>query len=295
MSIADWGVADSGQTWVYAPSFNGAAPSAGFDYWRGGSACWMDFVADGAATQWPAMQLPLPITAPDWVASLKMYMSPWDQGTLPAGSMSQGIGFHDSAGSAAVSAYFQPYSAGSELLLTITTPGGATTTYTAAIASLPDLPYWYWVKVEGTSAGARCRFWLDGASEPGTWAITETPTSAMSYDTLDVCAKVVNATVPTEAGFATLNGTGTITTTTTPVPGQLYPLTQLGTGDGVTVTFTASTAYQSGSLLVFVNGVQTDATEVDTSAGTFSLPFAPQGTTGGLPAEVVEAMWLVGI
>lgn len=299
MSILDWGNLDSGQTWVYAPTFNGAAPTTGFDYWIG-SYGWMSFVADASHTQWPAMQATLPLVAPDWWARMKLLISPANGPSLSTGSQSIGIGFHDSGSSAKVSVYFQPYSAGSELLMSITTSGGSTTTYTAAIGGLPggisdSTLYWVWLKIEALATGARCKFWLDGASEPGSWTLDQSPTTGMTWTTFDCSAKTVNATVATQAGFSDLYGVGTTTVTTTPVPGQLYPLTQLGTGNGSNTTFTASTAYETGSLLAFVNGVQTDTTELDPSAGTFDLPFAPQGTTGGLPAEVVEAMWWVGI
>lgn len=282
-----WGVADSGQTWAYAPALNGAAPLGTVHYFVDQSSGVITLPADATHTQWPAMELPTGLTAGDWVALVKMQF-----GTTGSGSLSQSIGFWLSSGSARVVATFQPWSAGSEVALVLTTPGNVTTTYTAHVTGLPgsgnpSSSLWYWMRVEGLADGGRMRWWPDGTTEPTSWTIEQHPTAAMTYDTFLAMPKVVNGTAQSSFFFANLNGTGTYTSVLAAQSGQPYPLTSIANGDGATTSFTVPTGYQSGSLFVFVDDVMQIPTEVSPSAGTFSLSFAP------ITGETVYAFWVV--
>jgi hypothetical protein len=64
-------------------------------------------------------------------------------------------------------------------------------------------------------------------------------------------------------------------------------------GDGTTTDFTTNFPYVSGSLRVYVDGVQiiNGLTETDPDAGEFSLDFAPLGAIGDTRAEIVTATY----
>jgi hypothetical protein len=68
-------------------------------------------------------------------------------------------------------------------------------------------------------------------------------------------------------------------------------------GDGTTTDFTTDWPYVSGSLRVYVDGVQiiNGLTEVDPDAGTFSLDFAPLGAIGDSRAEIVTATYQASV
>lgn len=72
-----------------------------------------------------------------------------------------------------------------------------------------------------------------------------------------------------------------------------------GTIDGVNTTFTVSTAYQPGSLAVFINGLlmrrdlEDGWTETDPATGTLDLKEAPEvGPSGGGDPDVLQAFFL---
>jgi hypothetical protein len=85
-------------------------------------------------------------------------------------------------------------------------------------------------------------------------------------------------------------------TPTTGAHGQTVAPTVVGTGDGMTVLFTLGSAYLTGSVRVWVDGVmvpQASITETSPSAGTITLDFAPAGASGSASAQAVSASWQV--
>lgn len=80
------------------------------------------------------------------------------------------------------------------------------------------------------------------------------------------------------------------------VPGQPVVLTHIADGDGITVLFTLTSAYISGSVRVWVDSQEiahASISETDPAAGTITLDFAPLGASGSAPAQDISAFWQV--
>jgi hypothetical protein len=79
---------------------------------------------------------------------------------------------------------------------------------------------------------------------------------------------------------------------TTALVGQWIDPTVIGTGDGVTTLFTLGSAYQTGSVRVWVDGQAVpQASITETSATQITLDFAPAGVRGSTSAQSVVASW----
>ena len=81
------------------------------------------------------------------------------------------------------------------------------------------------------------------------------------------------------------------TTPPTAYTGAFYGQTVVGIADGATSVFTVPypSAYQAGTLVVWVDGVEQDATETSPTTGVFTLPWAPGA------GDQVSASWRVPV
>ena len=160
-----------------------------------------------------------------------------------------------------------------------------------------DLTDPFWMAVDVTDDAIELRVWQDGDSEPAAtlsitrpfpsrrydnWAVTHGPASALvaMYDTLDFYTPAPtlcwDPRVPNDVWDPDDEDDAVL-----PVAGQIVPMRQVATGDGVnayfyTVIGAYGMPYAEGSLRIQIDGMYQDVAESDPASGQFLLDFIPE-------------------